>query len=192
MPLFGATRNESIWRMGIFVHQHRLPRQGRGAGTEFNFYCGCEAFTVKQEVFPMFDVSELYAERDSLLNRLDRKTYAANMELFYQKYDAALGDLLATAEKEGPEASAEQFVKKVADRFSARGNIPLYLQSDLNSFTVYYVLPALDRSGHPMRRALINAICSAWGSRFCRSAIQFAPYDTILNAFQNTFLGIRF
>ena len=33
-------------RMGIYMHQHRLPRKGRGAGICYLFYYECEAFIV--------------------------------------------------------------------------------------------------------------------------------------------------
>ena len=37
--------------MGIYMHQHRLPRKGRGAGICLKYYCECGAFTViRQEL----------------------------------------------------------------------------------------------------------------------------------------------
>ena len=44
-----ATIYERLWRMGIYMHQHRLPRKGRGAGICLKYYCECGAFTV---IFP--------------------------------------------------------------------------------------------------------------------------------------------
>ena len=44
-----ATIYERLWRMGIYMHQHRLPRKGRGAGICLKCYCECGAFTV---IFP--------------------------------------------------------------------------------------------------------------------------------------------
>ena len=35
--------------MGIYMHQHRLPRKGRGAGICLKYYCECGAFTVSGE-----------------------------------------------------------------------------------------------------------------------------------------------
>ena len=46
-----TTINESLLRMGVFLHPFRLPRQGRETGDYYNIYCGSGAFTVKMPVF---------------------------------------------------------------------------------------------------------------------------------------------
>lgn len=140
----------------------------------------------------MTDISEMYEHAGELCRQMGKKSYAANMGSFRQRYDRELHALLDTAEEVGPEAAARQFVESVARRFAKKGKIPRRLQPDLNGFTVCYVLPALDLSEHPRRGALIDAICAAWGARFRNSAISFGSYETILNSFQRTFLGIRF
>ena len=43
---FAAPHCMKALRMGIYMHQHRLPRKGRGAGICYDFYCECGAFTV--------------------------------------------------------------------------------------------------------------------------------------------------
>lgn len=139
----------------------------------------------------MSDISAMYTEASAMLKGMNRNSYAANMTVFREKHAASLNALLNAADENGPEASAERLVESVAEQFSVKGKIPAYLQPDLNSFTVCYVMPALDLSGHPQSTALINEICTAWGKRFRRSSIRFASYETILNSFQRTFLGIR-
>lgn len=139
----------------------------------------------------MPDISEMYSEVSVMLKDINKTSYAANMTIFCEKYGAVLDFLFDTVEKSGPEASAERFVESVAERFSTKGKIPAYLQVDLNSFTVYYVMPAIDLSGHPQSGAFIREICAVWGKRFRYSSIHFAAYDTILNSFQRTLLGIR-
>lgn len=139
----------------------------------------------------MADLSEMYTEARTMLKSINKTSYAANMAVFREKYAAALDSLFDNVDGNGLREFAERFVESVAERFSSKGKIPAYLQPDINCFTVYYVMPAIDLSGHPQSEALIREICTAWGKRFRHGAIHFATYETILNSFQRTFLGIR-
>lgn len=139
----------------------------------------------------MADLSEMYTDARAMLDNISKTSYAANMTVFREKYAAALDSLFDDADGNGPEESAERLVESVAERFSSRGKIPPHVQADLNCFTVYYVMPAIDLSGHVQSGKLIREICSVWGKRFRHSTIHFAAYEVILNSFQRTFLGIR-
>ena len=46
----GATNPESRPGMGIYMHQHRLPRKGRDVGICIIIYCEYGAFTVKSSM----------------------------------------------------------------------------------------------------------------------------------------------
>ena len=140
----------------------------------------------------MTGISGMYAEANTMLKGIHKSSYAANMERFRQVYAGQLHGLLAAAEQDGPQTAAEQLVESLKSGFSVRGKIPACVQADLNAFTVYYVLPALALTEDPLRFGLIDAICGLWPKAFRRSTIHFASYETILNSFQRSFLGIRF
>lgn len=140
----------------------------------------------------MTGVSGMYAEANTMLKGIHKSSYAANMERFRKVYAGQLRELLTAAEQDGPQTAAEQLVESLKSSFSVRGRIPARVQVDLNAFTVYYVLPALALTEDLPCFGLIDAICGLWPKAFRRSTIHFASYETILNSFQRSFLGIQF
>lgn len=136
-------------------------------------------------------ISEMYTDANTMLKGINKKSYAANMKDFREVHGLELISLLDIAKKDGFNAAAGQLVDSVKEDFAVKGKIPAYVQADLNVFTVYYVLPALAMTDDPSSTSLIDAICTVWERTFHRGKIGYAPYETILDSFQRSFLGIR-
>ena len=64
------------------------------------------------------------------------------------------------------------------------------MQADINFFMIYYVFPAILKTGHEDSRLVADSICAEWKGRFKNSEIGYTDYDTLHDSFREKIFGI--
>ena len=144
----------------------------------------------------MGNYADMFDNRKQMMKKLKKKNYEANMNEFMGRYDSYLKQMTDHVETAGDKKKAAQeiadiFVKDVEGRFAdKRGKIKGYVQIDLNFFMIYYVFPAILKTGHENCKMIADALCTKWGSYFKDSKIGYTDYNSIYNAFREKRFGI--
>ncbi len=144
----------------------------------------------------MGNYADMFDNRKQMMKKLKKKNYEANMNDFMGQYDSYLKQMTGHVEVAGDKKKAAQeiadiFVKDVEGRFGdKRGKVKGYVQIDLNFFMIYYVFPAILKTGHENCKMITDTLCTKWGSYFKDSKIGYTDYDTLYNAFREKRFGI--
>ena len=143
------------------------------------------------------NVETLFDNQQEMMKHLKKKSYEQNMKEFLgknQHYFTEMNEYMATAEDK--EKAAKElgtcFVDSVEKKFAKgkKGKIPSPVQADLNMFVIYYVFPAILKTGHADSKVLADGLCNAWRERFKGGQIGYTDYDTIYNSFREKIFGI--
>ena len=139
----------------------------------------------------------MFDNHQEMMKHLKKKSYEQNMKEFlgkYQHYFKEMTEYMDAAEDK--EKAADEigscFTDAIEKRFAKgkKGKIVSYVQADLNMFMIYYVFPAVLKTGHADSKVLADGICNAWRTKFKGGQIGFTDYDTIYNSFREKIFGI--
>ncbi len=143
------------------------------------------------------NVETMFDNMRDMLKKLKKKSYEDNMEQFLKKNDHYFQEMTeymdATDEKEKAAGEIAAILGQcVEDTFGkgAKKKIPSSTQADINFFMIYYVFPAILKTGHGDCRLLADGICTEWKERFKNSAISYTDYDSLYGAFKEKVFGI--
>lgn len=142
-------------------------------------------------------IESIFDNMRPMMKKLKKASYEKNMDEFlgtYGHYFSEMTDITEGAEDK--DAAAKEialcFADKVQNTFTSakKGKIDGCVQADLNFFMIYYVFPALLKTGHGDARLIADRICDEWGNRFKDSRIQYTDYDSLYSAFREKIFGI--
>lgn len=143
------------------------------------------------------NIAGMFDNMKDMMRKLKKKSYEVNMEQFLDAnghYLKEMTEYMDSAEdkEKAARAIAVSFVDEVEGRFASgkKNKIASYLQADLNMFAVYYVFPAILKTGHEDAKTIADAVCSEWGARFKDSKIGYTDYDTLYASFREKIFGI--
>ncbi len=132
-----------------------------------------------------------------MMKKLKKKSYEANMKQFLEKNQHYFDEVTAylDAAKDKEEAANEVatiFADTVENAFGKgeKKKIPSRTQADVNFFMIYYVFPAILKTGHEHCRLVADSICAEWKKRFKDSEIGYTDYDSLYKAFREKIFGI--
>ncbi|MCI9442598.1 MAG: hypothetical protein HFH15_15520 [Ruminococcus sp.] len=142
-------------------------------------------------------VESMFDNMDSMLKKLKKNSYEANMKTFRHTYGHYFQEMTEfVGQSEEKEQAAEfignEFAGKVKEKYKSakNGKIKSYVQADLNFMMIYYVFPALLMTEHKSAKAIADGLCTAWGQQFKDGQIQYTDYDTLYNGFREKIFGI--
>lgn len=130
-----------------------------------------------------------------MIKNLRKPSYKNNMEKFREKNEHFFREMAQYVEgKENKEEAAKEIARiwasVVEKKFSVKGRIKSYTQSDVNFFMIYYVFPAILLVESECSDLIAGSIRDLWRSRFKDSKIDYTTYDELYNSFQDRILGI--
>lgn len=130
-----------------------------------------------------------------MIKNLRKQSYKNNMERFREKNEHFFQEMAQYVEgqdnkEEAAKEAAQIWASAVEKKFSVRGRIKSYTQSDVNLFMIYYVFPAVLLVESEYSDLIARSIRDLWRSRFKDSNIDYTTYDELYNSFQNRILGI--
>lgn len=143
------------------------------------------------------NVETMFDNQQDMMKHLKKKSYEENMAIFLGKnrhYFAEMNEYMDAAEDK--EKAAKElgscFVKAVEKRFAKgkKGKIASPVQADLNMFMIYFVFPAILKTGHADSKILADGLCNSWRENFKGGQIGYTDYDTIYNSFREKIFGI--
>ena len=138
----------------------------------------------------------MFDNKNKMLKRLKKTTYEENFAWFQAEYAEQFEEITAYAEQAADKQSAVTeigtwFTDGVYGKYaSGKKKIPSYVQADLNLFMIYYVFPALLKTGHPDAEQIAEGICKVWAKCFRGNKIGYTDYDTLYASFHDKILGI--
>ncbi len=142
------------------------------------------------------ETERMFENKGKMLKRLKKQTYETYFAQFQTAYAKQLEEITAYAanalDKQAAAAEIGTWFTDGALRGFASGKkkIPSYVQADLNLFLIYYVFPALLKTGHPDAEQIVQGICAAWAKSFPGNKIGYTDYDTLYQSFHDKILGI--
>lgn len=143
------------------------------------------------------NVETMFDNQQEMMRHLKKKSYEENMKVFIGKnrgYLAEMNEYMDAAEDK--EKAAKElgscFVEAVEKRFAKgkKGKIASPVQADLNMFMIYFVFPAILKTGHADSKVLADGLCNAWREKFKGGQIGYTDYDTIYNSFREKIFGV--
>ena len=142
------------------------------------------------------ETGQMFDNKNKMLKRLKKQTYETNFAQFQKAYAKQFEEMTAYAEQAADKQAAAMeigtwFTDGAFKKYgSGKKKIPSYVQADLNLFMIYYVFPALLKTGHPDAEQIADGICKAWAERFRGNNIGYTDYDTLYQSFHDKILGI--
>ncbi len=143
------------------------------------------------------NVESMFDNMSDMMKKLKKKSYEINMAQFLEKNGHFFQEMTdyvdAAADKEYAAAKIAQTVGEgVENRFAQGGKkrIPSRTQADINFFMIYYVFPAILKTGHEQCRMIADSICAEWKKRFKNSEIGYTDYDSLHESFREKIFGI--
>lgn len=146
----------------------------------------------------MLDHVEIVFENmKPMMKKLKKKNYKSNMEDFLGRYGHYFQEMtILTENADDKEAAADEIARTFAEcverKFTSpkKGRIDGVVQLDLNFFMIYYVFPAILKTGHEDAKLIADHIRDEWSRRFKDSDIQYTDYDSIYSAFREKIFGL--
>lgn len=140
-------------------------------------------------------VETMFDDMRDMMKKLKKASYEKNMSIFREKNEHFLQEMAQYVEQaEDKETAAKEvavvFTGAVKNRFSVKGKIKPYLQTDLNFFMIYYVFPAILLTESEYKDLIAKSVCEEWGGKFVDSKIGYAGYDEIYGGFREKIFGI--
>ena len=142
-------------------------------------------------------VEVMFEDMKPMMKKLKKASYKENMVMFQEKYGHFFSEMTdLTEHSEDKESSADEiartFAESVEKKFQSpkKKKIDGCVQLDLNFFMIYYVFPALLKTGHEDAALIADRLCSEWGRRFKDSQIGYTDYDTLYSSFKEKIFGI--
>ena len=143
------------------------------------------------------NVVTMFDNQKEMMKHLKKKSYEQNMKEFFgknQRYFTEMNEYMDGAEDKEKAAKelGECFVDAVEKEFAKgkKGKIASPVQADLNMFMIYYVFPAILKTGHADCKVLADGLCNAWRENFKGGQIGYTDYDTLYNSFREKIFGI--
>lgn len=142
------------------------------------------------------ETERMFENKSKMLKRLKKQTYETYFAQFQAEYAKQLEEITAYAADASDKQAAiteigTWFTDGVLRKFaSGKKKIPSYVQADLNLFMIYYVFPALLKTGHPDAEQITEGICAVWAECFPGNKIGYTDYDTLYQSFHDKILGI--
>lgn len=143
------------------------------------------------------NIETIFDNQQDMMKHLKKKSYEQNMNTFLgknQHYFTEMNEYMDSAEDK--EKAAKElgacFVDAVEKKFAKgqKAKIPAPVQADLNMFMIYFVFPAVLKTGHADCKVLADGLCNAWRGRFKGGQIGYTDYDTLYNSFREKIFGI--
>lgn len=142
----------------------------------------------------LYQIETMFDDMEKKTRKLKKQKYEEIMETFMADNEAYFLEMETYLAKENPEAAAKEISKTIVDavksRYEVKGKIKGTVQTDLNFFMIYYVFPAILKSGHEQAKLLADTLCETWGNSFKDSKIGYTDYDTLYNSFREKIFGI--
>ena len=133
---------------------------------------------------------ELFENKDKMLLKLTKKSYADYVEQFEANHGAVIKGLIAA---EDYDQVAHDFANEVKGVFvNRKGKVDGLLQMDLNLFMIEYVFTSLLRFDEEKGKWLISALINAWNEVFNQKMKGYMTYEEVLGSFKTMIFGIPF
>ena len=143
------------------------------------------------------NVEAMFDNMGGMMKKLKKKSYEENTRLFLEKngcYFKEMTELMDGAEeKEKMAGEIAAALGEGVERTFGKGEkkkISPTVQADINFFMIYYVFPAILKTGHEDSRLVADSICAEWKGRFKNSEIGYTDYDTLHDSFREKIFGI--
>lgn len=143
------------------------------------------------------DLETIFDNMVGMMKKLKKKSYEENMKQFLAKnqhYFTEMTEHLDAAEDK--EKAAREIATVFADTVETafgkgeKKKIASRTQADVNFFMIYYVFPAILKTGHEDCRLIADSICTEWKTRFKDSEIGYTDYDSLYESFREKIFGI--
>lgn len=141
-------------------------------------------------------IETVFDNKEKMMKRLKKKSFETNSAEFVENYGHFFNEMTEHVEQAGDkEAAAKEvadcFIQAVKTRFAGKnGKVSSSTQVDLNFFMIYYIFPSILKTGHEDSKLIADTLCTAWGTGFKDSKIQYTDYDTLYGAFREKIFGI--
>lgn len=133
--------------------------------------------------FDFETLAEFFDHRGPLLKGLKQATYEIRTGEFAEKFGAQIDGLMAEGE-----SGAEDFARRVRDKYEKRGKIPGNTQMDLNLMMVYYVFPYLLKKGDE-GEGFASVLKDKWNAAM-GSNISYTTYEELAAGFKKRLFGM--
>ncbi len=143
------------------------------------------------------NVETMFDNMDGMLKKLKKKSYEENMGRFLEKNQHYFQEMTehmdAAQDKEKAVSEIASVLGECVENRFGKGEkkkISSRTQADINFYMIYYVFPAILKTGHQDCRLIADTVCAEWKTRFKDSAIGYTDYDSLYKSFREKIFGI--